>query len=30
MASTLNRNYPEIQGEFETEDEFETEFEEES
>ncbi len=27
MASALNRNYPEIQGEFETEDEFETEFE---
>lgn len=30
MASTLNRNYPEIQGEFETEDEFEAELEEES
>ena len=27
MASTLNRNYPEIQGEFEAEDEFEAEFE---
>src|SRR5580704_15959846 len=27
MASALNRNYPEIQGESETEDEFETEFE---
>ena len=29
MASALNRNYPEIQGEFETEDEFESEFESE-